>query len=291
MGRRLPAVAVAALAVAALAASAGPAASARAPHPSIPKVAPPWAGAGAFVWHEEDADPARLARTLRAAGFSWAAIRLHEGVEVDPVEPGWVERYRAAGGPPLGGWGVLRTSPRREAGVAVALLRRLRLGFYVANPEEEYKFTNLDGTSAVRWSRSLEFARSFREFTGAVPAAVSSYCRADRQDVDWKAWADRGFAFLPQAYVNQHGMLTAPRECVRGARGIFPPDRVHPTIGTYRSLVPVPMDAYVRLLDASARAGSRGFSVYLAETNVSEADWALLGAAVAAGRVAAPAST
>ncbi len=51
-----------------------------------------------------------------------------------------------------------------------------------------------------------------------------------------------------------------------------------------------PMDAYVRLLEASARAGSQGFSVYLAETNVSDADWALLGAAVRAGRIAAPAA-
>jgi len=264
------------------------AAAARPPHPSIPTVAPPWAGAGAFVWHEESVDPVHLARTLRAAGFSWAALRLHEGVEVDPVEPGWIERYRAAGGPSLGGWGVLRTAPRQEAGIAVALLRRLRLGFYVANAEEEYKYTNLDGTSALRWNRSLEFAGSFRQFTGAVPAAVSSYCRADQQDLDWASWADRDFAFLPQAYVNQHGMLTAPRDCFRGARGVFPNENVHPTIGTYESLIPVPMDAYVRLLEASARAGSRGFSIYLAETNVSDADWRLLGAAVAAGRVALP---
>ena len=264
-------------------------AAARPPHPSIPTVSPPWAGAGAFVWHEESVDPVSLARTLRAAGFSWAALRLHEGVEVDPVEPGWIERYRAVGGPPLGGWGVLRTAPRQEAGIAVALLRRLRLGLYVANAEEEYKYTNLDGTSALRWNRSLEFARSFRQFTGAVPAAVSSYCRADQQDLDWAAWAERDFVFLPQAYVNQHGMLTAPRDCFRGARGIFQSDRVNPTIGTYESTVPVPMDAYVRLLEASARAGSQGFSVYLAETNVSDADRALLGAAVRAGRIAEPA--
>jgi hypothetical protein len=104
------------------------------------------------------------------------------------------------------------------------------------------------------------------------------------------SWAAlRDFAFLPQAYVNQHGMLTAPRDGFRGARGIFPNDRVHPTIGTYESLVPVPMAAYVRLLEASARAGSQGFSIYLAETNVSDADWRLLGAAIAAGRVAEPA--
>jgi hypothetical protein len=278
---RLAAVAFAAAAVVS-------AAAARPPHPSIPPVAAPWAGAGAFVWHEDSVDPVRLAGILRAARFSWAALRLHEGVEVDPVEPGWIERYRAAGGPPLGGWGVLRTAPRQEAGIAVALLRRLHLGFYVANAEEEYKYTNLDGTSALRWGRSLEFARSFRQFTGAVPAAVSSYCRADQQDLDWAAWADRDFAFLPQAYVNQHGMRTAPRDCFRGARGVFPNESVHPTIGTYESLIPVPMDAYVRLLEASARAGSRGFSVYLAETNVSDAEWRTLGAAVAAGRVAVP---
>lgn len=261
-------------------------AAARPPHPSIPAVEAPWAGAGAFVWHEDAVDPVVFAQRLRREGFSWAAVFLHEGVDVDPVAPGWIERYRAAGGPPLGGWGVLRTSPRQEAGIAVALLRRLHLGFYVANPEEEYKYTNLDGTSAERWNRSLEFARSFRQFTGSVPAAVSSYCRADQQDLDWKAWADRDFAFLPQAYVNQHGMPTAPRECVRGARGLFPPDGVHPTIGTYQSTIPVPMDAYVRLLAASALAGSRGFSVYLAETNVSDADWSILGAAVASGRIA-----
>jgi len=264
-------------------------AAARPPHPLIPTVEAPWAGAGAFVWHEDAVEPVAFAQRLRREGFAWAAIFLQEGVDVHPVEAGWIERYRAAGGPPLGGWGVLRTSPRKEAGIAVALLRRLRLGFYVANPEEEYKYTNLDGTSPERWNRSLEFAHSFREFTGAVPAAISSYCRPDQQDVDWKAWADRDFAFLPQAYVNQHGMLTAPRECVRGARGIFPPDRVHPTIGTYQSTIPVPMDAYVRLLAASARAGSRGFSVYLAETNVSDSDWSLLGAAVAGGQITEPA--
>ena len=201
------------------------------------------------MWHEDAVEPIRLARTLRNACFL--------GGHLPP---------RGSGGRSCRA-GLDRAVPRRgraaarllgrlahlapeQAGVAVALLRRLRLSFYVANPEEEYKFTNLDGTSAERWNRSLEFARSFRQFTGAVRAAVSSYCRADQQDLDWKAWADRDFAFLPQAYVNQYGMPPRRASASAGRAGSSRRTRVHPTIGTYQSAV--------HGADGRVRAAARG---------------------------------
>ena len=125
-------------------------------------------GAGAFVWHEDAVDPATLRGPSRC-GFLLAAIRLHQGVDVDPVEAGWTRG--TAPRRPLGGWGVLHLAAP-GGGVAVALLRRLRLGFYVANPEEEYKYDEPRRHECRPLGALLEFARSFCEFTGAVPAAV-----------------------------------------------------------------------------------------------------------------------
>ena len=47
-----------------------------------------WSGAGAFVWHETDVAPEVLGAQLRENGFSWVAVRLHDGLAVDPVEGG-----------------------------------------------------------------------------------------------------------------------------------------------------------------------------------------------------------
>jgi hypothetical protein len=53
---------------------------------------------------------------------------------------------------------------------------------------------------------------------------------------------------------------------------------VHPTVGTHEgALRPVSAAEYVDLL---AAAGTRGFSVYLAETRMTAADWAAYAAAI-----------
>jgi len=244
----------------------------------------PWEGAGAFVWHETDIEPETLGAQLLANGFSWVAVRIHDGLTADPIEGDWVRRFRAASGLRVGGWGVLRTDPEQEADFAHGLLADNALDFYIANPEAEYKYSGDDGWSAERYDRSQQFVQRFRELEPDTPAAVSSYCRANTQDIDWKAWSDSGFAFLPQAYVNDLGGAGSPTSCAEGAAGLFPSDAVHPTVGVYPGQVEEPSpERYTELLDA---AGTVGFSVYLAETQMHASDWRTFGNAIAEDEIA-----
>ncbi|MGI8479242.1 MAG: hypothetical protein ACR2M2_05210 [Gaiellaceae bacterium] len=238
-----------------------------------------WAGAGAFVWHETDVAPEALGLQLRDAGFSWVAVLIHDGLTVDPVEGDWVRRFRAASGLLVGGWGVLRTEPEREADLAHRLLDHYSLDFYVAHPEAEYTFSNDDGPSGERYERSERFVQLFRALEPDTPAAISSYCRADTQDIDWRAWNRSGFVFLPQAYANDFGGAASPAACAEGAAGFFPSDAVHPTVGVYAGQGESPSpERYTALLD---EAGTVGFSVYLAETGMYAGDWDTFGSAIA----------
>jgi hypothetical protein len=263
-----------------------PPAAAPAPEPPEPAEDPTpidvgadlWQTAGAFVWHETAVDPVQLGRELRDNGFGWVALQVHDGTTADPIDAGWIRRFRAASGLPVGGWGVLRTEPDTEAKLASSLLDRYSLGFYIADAEAEYKYSGDDGPSGIRYGRSQEFVEAFRTLRPDLPAAVSSYCRADREDIDWRAWASGGFDFMPQAYVNDLGDYVTPAECANGAASFFPADAVHPTIGMY----PGQIDAtsattYANLLES---AHTVGFSVYLAETHVDPAAWTVLGQAI-----------
>ena len=131
--------------------------------------------------------------------------------------------------------GSLAHKPEREADLAHGLLDQYGLDFYIANAEAEYKFSNDDGQSNERFERSQRFVDQFRALEPDMPAAVSSYCRADKADIDWNAWRSSGFAFLPQAYVNDLGSAISPAACVEGAAAFFAPDAVHPTVGMYAS--------------------------------------------------------
>ena len=237
-----------------------------------------WEGAGAFVWHENDVAPESLGLQLRENGFSWVAVLIHDGLEADPIESDWVTRFRASSGLPVGGWGVLRTQPEHEAELAHRLLKEYSLDFYIANPEAEYKFSSDDGPSEERYGRSQRFVDSFRQLQSEMPAAISSYCRADTQDIDWGAWNRSGFVFMPQAYVNDFGEAASPAACVEAAADFFPAHAVHPTVGVYAGQEEEPSPArYVELLD---KAGTVGFSVYLAETRMRVEQWRTFGEAV-----------
>jgi hypothetical protein len=243
-----------------------------------------WAGAGAFVWHENDVAPESLGVQLRENGFSWVAVLIHDGLAVDPVEGDWVRRFRAASGLRVGGWGVMRTEPEREADLAHRLLDQYSLDFYIANPEAEYKFSSEDGPSEERYGRSQRFVEWFRALEPDTPAAISSYCRADTQDIDWAAWNRSGFVFLPQAYVNDFGGAASPAACAEGAIEFFPANAVHPTIGVYTGQEGEPSpERYAELL---VEAGTVGFSVYLAETRMQAGQWRTFGEAIAELRIA-----
>jgi hypothetical protein len=255
---------------------------------TVPQPPPPvrefaWQAAGALVWHETDVDPSILGASLREHGFGWVAVLLHDGLAEDPLDPVWLQRLREASSLPVGGWGVLRADPEREAELANALLARFGLTFYIANAESDYEFSGPGGPSHERSGRSRRFVAAFRALRPAeFPAGLSSYCRPDMHDIDWQSWWLAGFVFLPQAYVNAHGPDAAPTACVEAAAGFFPPAEVHPTVGTFRARRSVSARAYGRLL---AAAGTEGFSVYPAEVT-AEAQWRGFGAAIAARGIA-----
>ena len=258
-----------------------------APPPPPPEPTPPppasvafsWRSAGALVWHETDVEPTLLGRVLREAGFGWVAVRVQDGTVEDPVQADWVYRFRLASGLPVGGWGVLRTEPEAEAKLGSELVARYGLDFYVANPEVEYEFSGADGPSDERSGRSSRFVGTFRTLRPSpFPLGLSSYCRPDHHDIDWASWRRAGAAFLPQAYVNDIGAEGSPPACVAASRGFFARDEIHPTIGMHIGLRgTVDVATYVDLL---ARAGTVGFSVYLAETRMTDADWRALGSAI-----------
>jgi hypothetical protein len=87
----------------------------------------------------------------------------------------------------------------------------------------EYEYSNQSGQSAQRFGRSAAFLSAFSAVEPQLPGALSSNCRADRHDIDWSAWRGAGFAFMPQAYVDQFGGAAASAVHAPGAAGFFAP--------------------------------------------------------------------
>jgi len=109
--------------------------------------------------------------------------------------------------------------------------------------------------------------------------------RASRASIPADGSGSGGAVFLPEAYVNDIGAEGDPAGCVAAAAGAFPRGEIHPTIGMHigaRGTVDVA--TYVELL---ARAGTVGFSVYLAETRMTDTEWRALGRAIGERGIAA----
>jgi hypothetical protein len=251
-----------------------------------------WHQPGAFVERPGNVAPEWLGQTMAANGFTWVAVLVHNGLQLEnegELANGWHTRL-AGQGITVGAWGPLRTDPEREAELAADLCARHGLSFYVANAEYEYEFSGSGGGSNDRAGRSGRFVTAFRAKARDLPAALSTFGRLDQHDLDWTPWHNSGFHFLPQAYPNEDASLTV-QLCAQGAaQALATPrldlaSRAHPTIGVYpgaRGLVG-PQD-YVAQLAAEPRP--RGFSVYLAE-RMDPDWWAVYGAAIKAGRILA----
>jgi hypothetical protein len=244
------------------------------PPPPPPEVAFSWDDAGGLVVHPDAVDPAQLGQELRGAGFGWLAV------DLENADPAWIDRFRIASGLPVGGWSVLGDDAAADAAAASAAVQQDGLAFYIADAEASYAYTQNGVHSDDGYARSKQFVSAFRALQPTLPAAVSSYCRPDENDLDWAAWVTGDFEFLPQAYVNDFGAKVAPAVCVLGAAKWFPRSRVHPTIGSYsglRGVVDPPR--WIALLRA---AHTTGFSIYPAEAGMSPEAWQAYGAALPA---------
>jgi hypothetical protein len=244
------------------------------PPPQPPQVAMSWDHAGAIIWHVHDSDPTWLGRTMRAAGFGWAAVYLGAAGKVDPPDPGWIAQFRSVSGLPVGGWSVLGDDPAKDAADAARLVRDDGLSFYIADAEAPYN---------GHPERSQAFVSAFRSAQPALPAGLSSIC--DANGVGLSAWAGAGFVFLPQAYVNDFGQAVAPAACVRSALPFFARSSIHPMVACYQGTQGyVTPTQFARLL---AQAGTTGFSIYPAETLVNAQDWQTYAQAIASTHIAA----
>jgi hypothetical protein len=243
------------------------------PPPPPPSVPMSWNNAGAFVVHTHDVDPTWLGHQMRSAGFGWVAIYLGSSGNVAQIDPDWVTRFILASGLPVGGWTVLVGNPHSDAGFAATQLKRNSLTFYIANAEASYQ-----GKAGA----SQSFVTRFRQLEPNMTSGLSSLC--DASGIGLSPWAQAGFAFLPQAYVNDFGNYVAPSVCVHAASPYFPLSSIHPTVGSYHGqrgwMTP---QQYAPLL---AAAGTTGFSIYNAETNMSAQAWQAYGQAIAQQRIA-----
>lgn len=244
------------------------------PAPPPPRVAMSWSNAGAFVVHMDDVDPTWLGRQLRSAGFGWVAVYMGSSGNASGIDPSWVSRFIQASGLPVGGWSVLVGYPHTDAGFAATQLKRYGLSFYIANAEASYQ--NKAGASA-------SFVQRFRQLEPNMTAGLSSLC--DAAGIGLAPWARAGFAFLPEAYVNDFGQNVSPSQCVRASSAYFPLSAIHPTVGSYHGMKGwVGAQTYTRLL---AQAGTTGFSIYNAETNMDAQSWQAYGNAIRSLRIAA----
>ncbi len=233
-----------------------------------------WNNAGAFVVNTHDVDPTWLGLQMRSAGFGWVAIYLGSTGRAYSIDPGWVARFIQTSGLPVGGWSVLAGYPHSDAGFAATQLKKNGLSFYIADAEAEY---------VGKPGASQKFVTAFRKREPTITAGLSSLC--DAQGIGLRPWAPAGFAFLPQAYVNDFGSSVSPTTCVRAAAGYFAASAVHPTVGSYRGMLgTVPVQQWARLL---AQAGTVGFSVYTAETEMTADDWRAYGQAIRTMHIAA----
>lgn len=254
-----------------------------APPPPPAPIAMSWNSAGGLIVHPEAIDPVVAADEARANGFGWIAVQIADGETALASPSDWVARLRAVSGIPVGGWSVLRDHPDAEAQLAATLLGQDHLDFYIADAEREYGYTEGAAHSLAHQQRSREFVAAFRALEPTMPAALTSYCRPDEHDLDWGAWAAAGFAFLPQAYVDQLGTDGAPAACVAAAAPWFPRSSVHPLLGLFTGAYPTPTPAeYAGLL---AQAGTTGFSLFPLEYADSPT-FAGYGAAILSGTVA-----
>jgi hypothetical protein len=216
-----------------------------------------WDRAGVLVGDTRNfPGPDRLADQLSASGFAWVALQVHKGLAARPVDPAWLQAFRARG-LAVGGWGIERLHPEREARLAARLVDRNGLDFYIANAEAPYK-TDAGG----RWGRSAAFTRAFRSREPALPAALVTYGAASCAcvlPIDFAAWRRARFAFLPEAYYNEFPGYRPDRTLAHALRAGWSRSQVHPVIGVYHRF---PAARYVPLL---RRLGTRGFSVFVAD--------------------------
>lgn len=226
---------------------------------------------GLFVWNAQNL-PGFLPEEMKAGGFGWIAIDLHDGTEL--VEKtdyrALIAQYRGQG-LDVAGWGVLRTKPKEEAELAVELCAKYDLHAYIANGERELGFTQELGPSGECFERSDLWTATFRGRTN-MELGFSSYAIFAHHDAHYVPWIQAGAVAMPQTYLNEFTWAT-PLAGVDGATDVkqphnqpdgWPRHLVYPTLGNY-PVAGVRLPSAQEYAELLRQAQVSSFSIYLGE--------------------------
>jgi Putative peptidoglycan binding domain len=226
---------------------------------------------GMLVWNAQNL-PGFLPDEMKAAGFGWIALDLHDGLSL--VEKtdyrALIAQYRSRG-IEVAGWGVLRTQPQEEANLAADLCATYDLHAYIADAELEYGYTQATGPCGECFERSDRWVEAFRARTD-LELALSSYSILANHDAHYVPWIQAGAAAMPQTYTNEFTWAT-PEAGVAGAVDLkqphnppngWPRDLIYPTIGNY-PVDGVHLPSAAEYADLLRQARVVSFCIYLAE--------------------------
>jgi hypothetical protein len=116
--------------------------------------------------------------------------------------------------------------PEAEAEAVSDAIRRARADFAIVDAENEYEDAP-PGTSKRFVVRYRQLRPQFRSY-------FSSFGRPSLHGgLDWKAWADAGFAGMPQAYQNLNPAFLRPSSCVDDWAQFFVRGDLRPTLGCF----------------------------------------------------------
>ena len=173
--------------------------------------------------------------------FGWVCLQCFDGTTL--IEQTQIPLWKAgiqSRGMRFGLWGVQHTDPSGDAGRADSQIDLWGAEFYIANAEAEYK-TDTGGTRA----NAGTFCTAFRAAQPNIAAALVTYAATGNEVsvlgdttvaaagvMDFKAWYDAGFHYLPEAYASDP--LWAPDRVLRHARRAkWPMSRIHLVLGIY----------------------------------------------------------
>lgn len=177
---------------------------------------------GLWVWNATD--PAGHVDKARAHGYGWIAVKVHDGT-APYNQDSMIEEYRrqcARAGIKFGAWGYCRPGSGVYAANRAA---KVGAAFYIADVEVEF-----EGVQGASQAFINGFNGTRLHFSSLH---LSSFGRVDlHPGINWRAWSEAGWDFMPQAYSCESVELS-PAACLRHAEDFWDRRRVQPTLGAY----------------------------------------------------------
>lgn len=191
---------------------------------------------GLWVYQRLDRpDPGDVVARAHRHGLKWLAAEAFDAGAM--LDRSWLRELRQAARKSklhLGVFGYVgrpHPAPAAEAMVMAEAIDLIHADFAIVDAETEYEQSNAPV--------SKQFVDAYRARKPKFRTYLSSFGRPSFHDhMDWSAWAQAGFAVMPQAYENVDAKDLKPSQCLDDCAGIFPRRRVTVTLGCYSEDAP-----------------------------------------------------